>query len=231
MTIQAASPQPKTQARTKMIEVWGRKNAYNVQKVIWALHELDLEYTHHDVGSKPGDLDSDEFLSKNLHSRIPVLLDQDEFIWESNTIVRYLASTYSKGVLWNENPKSRTRAERWMDWELATLQPDFIDLFWDYYRTPENERDYSKISASQQRCALHFSKLNQHLNKHSYIAGNSFTMGDIPCATSLYRYFSMGLNVEQPEHVITWYKRLSERKAFQKCIMVSFNELKGRVQF
>lgn len=214
-----------------MIEIWGRKNAYNVQKVIWTLHELDLEYKHHDVGSIPGDLESEAFLSKNPHARIPVLWDKNEFIWESNTIIRYLACTYGNGRFWIESPILRTHAERWMDWELATLQPDFINLFWGYYRTPEKQRDTTLITTYKQRCKHHFQRLNQHLATHSYIAGESFTMGDIPCATGLYRYFSMGLSVEQPEHVLSWFIRLSERKAFKQCIMVPYQELKGRVIF
>jgi glutathione S-transferase len=214
-----------------MIELWGRRNAYNVQKVILTLHELRLEYIHHDVGSTPGDLETKEFLSKNPHARIPVILDINEYIWESNTIIRYLAASYGKNTLWNESPTSRTHAERWMDWELAKLQPDYIDLFWGYYRTPEKEREYLKITISKSRCEHHFQKLNDHLKKHKYVAGETFTMGDIPCATSLYRYFTMELEVDQPKHVRSWYKRLSEREAFQKCIMVPYNELKGRVQF
>jgi glutathione S-transferase len=134
-----------------MIEIWGRKNAYNVQKVIWTLHELALEYLHHDVGSTPGDLETEAFLAKNPHARIPVILDKNEFIWESNTIIRYLSCTYGNGLLWDTDLLSRSRAERWMDWELATLQPDFIDLFWGYYRTPEKQRDTSIIATSKQR--------------------------------------------------------------------------------
>ena len=34
-----------------MIELWGRKNSYNVQKVLWTLAEIDIEYMHRDVGS------------------------------------------------------------------------------------------------------------------------------------------------------------------------------------
>jgi glutathione S-transferase len=64
-----------------MIEIWGRKNAYNVQKVIWTLHELGIEYKHHDVGSTPGDLENKAFLSKNPHARIPVLWDKNEYIY------------------------------------------------------------------------------------------------------------------------------------------------------
>lgn len=214
-----------------MIEVWGRKNAYNVQKVIWALHELKLCYIHHDVGNASGDLEAPEFLSMNPHSRIPVISDNGEFIWESNTIVRYLSSEYGTGNLWSENALQRTLAERWMDWELATLQPDFIKLFWGYYRTPEKDRDLNQIAISRQRCESHFKKLNQHLKNHSYVAGNSFTMGDIPCATSLYRYFKMGLPVEEPKYVLKWYSRLEKREPFKQSVIVPFHDLKERTQF
>jgi glutathione S-transferase len=215
----------------KMIEIWGRKNAYNVQKVIWTLHELNLEYIHHDVGSTPGELETGEFLSMNPHARIPVILDNKAFIWESNTITRYLAASYGRNSLWDDNPINRSKAERWMDWELATLQPDFIDLFWGYYRTPEKKRDISKIAVSKARCEHHFQILNEHLNAQSFVAGESFTMGDIPCATGLYRYFGMGLDVERPEYLNSWYERLSEREAFKQCIMTPFDELRGREHF
>ena len=214
-----------------MIKLWGRKNAYNVQKVLWTLHELKFDYIHHDVGSVPVDLETEEFLSRNPHARIPVISDNNELIWESNTIIRYLASSYSHGNLWNTDPVKRSRADRWMDWELATLQPDFIDLFWSYYRTPQDQHDLTAIGTSKKHCESHFQKLDQHLENNKYLAGDSFTMGDIPCATGLYRYLTMGLDVEQPPHVLAWYKRLSQRKAFQQCIVVPYDELKGRIQF
>jgi len=214
-----------------MLELWGRKNAYNVQKVVWILAELKLEYVHHDVGSTAGDLDSEEFLALNPHARIPVLRDKDAIIWESNTIVRYLAASYAAGTLWSEDALQRSRAERWMDWELCNLHPDFIDLFWGYYRTPPESRNHQAIATAQQRCAQHFAQLDRQLESRPYLAGESFTMGDIPCAVCLYRYFHMGLGVDRPEHVLLWYERLSQRDAFANTIMTPFDELKGRLDY
>ena len=134
-----------------MLELWGRKNAYNVQKVVWMLAELNFDYVHHDVGSKPGDLNSARFLAMNPHARIPVLSDGDAIIWESNSILRYLAARYAAETLWPEDALDRSRAERWMDWELCKLQPDFIDLFWGYYRSPPESRKHQAIAAAQQR--------------------------------------------------------------------------------
>ena len=214
-----------------MLELWGRKNAYNVQKTLWVLAELELETVHYDIGSTPGDLETPEFLALNPHARIPLLRDDGAIVWESNSIVRYLAARYSAGRLWSEDALERSYAERWMDWELSKLQPDFFDLFWGYYRTPPESRKQSAIEAAQQRCAQHFGLLDRHLEQQPYLAGESFTMGDIPCAVYLYRYFEMGLAVDQPEYVMQWYQRLSQRNAFADTIMTSFDELKGRINY
>lgn len=214
-----------------MIKVFGRRNAYNVQKVLWTISEIGAKYEHVDIGSVKGQLDTPEFLELNPHARIPVLVDGDITIWESNTIVRYLSAKYASGRLWPETPAQRSLADRWMDWELATFQPDFIDLFWGYYRTPPENRDSKSIEQSLARCERHFKMLNTHLGKNPYLGGDSFSMGDIPCGVSLYRYFEMGLSVSRPVNVISWYERLLNRPSFKKYIAVPFEELRGRLEY
>lgn len=215
----------------RTLQLWGRANAYNVQKVLWMLRELNLEFEHHDIGSHPGDLETAAFLELNPHARIPVIRDGDEVVWESNSILRYLAAGYSAGELWPQDAFARSLAERWMDWELSKLQPDFIQLFWGYYRTPPAARNAAVIDAARQACAQHLGQLDHQLQQHPFLAGTAFSMADIPCAVFLYRYFEMGLALEQPEHVGAWYRRLSQRDAYRETIMRPFEELKGRLDF
>ena len=214
-----------------MLELWGRKNAYNVQKVLWMLAELGLEYRHHDLGSQSGDLHSEAYLAINPHARIPSLRDQGEVIWESNSILRYLAAEYSAGDLWPQQALARSRAERWMDWELSKLQNDFIDLFWGYYRCPEKVRDLAVIEQARKRCDAHFRLLDAHFREHAYLAGERFTMAEIAVATCLYRYLHMGLNLQLPVRVADWYQRLTTRAAYRASIMVPFDELRAREEF
>ena len=214
-----------------MIQLWGRKNAYNVLKVLWTLAELQLEYEHHDVGSQPGDLETAEFLALNPHARIPVISDDRQVVWESNTIIRFLAAQHSSGSLWPESDYERSCAERWMDWELSKLQDDFIDLFWGFYRTPPTSRDHDFIARSRARCEKHLQQLNFQLTGSRYLAANLFTMADISCASFLYRYLNMGMDLQLPDNVRQWYLRLADRKAFRQTIMVPFDELKGRSDF
>lgn len=214
-----------------MITIWGRQSAFNVQKVLWLAEELSLEYQHINIGGSYGGLESPEFLSMNPLGKIPVVKDKDLVIWESHTILRYLAATYGDEMLYPQIPKDRTMAERWMDWSHTALQPAFMQLFWNYYRTPKNQQISAVISKAALDCDKQFSILDQLLIHQSYLAGQHFSLADIPAGTTLYRYFNMGYPVTEYPNIIKWYQRLQERSAFQKWVMTDFSELKDRVDY
>ena len=218
-----------------MIELWGRRNAYNVQKPLWLLAELEIDFKYHDIGSNAGDLETPEFLKLNPQARIPVLQHGTAVVCESNTILRYLANSFAAAALYPEvypvEPLQRAQVERWMDWELASLQPAFIDLFWGYYRTPPAARDPKAIDIAQRQCRLHFAALDRQLTDQPFLAGDFFSLADIACGVCLYRYFKMGLAVDEPPQVMRWYRQLSQRTAFLHTVMQPFEELEGRIEF
>jgi len=214
-----------------MLELWGRRNAYNVQKPLWLLAELGLEFNHHDIGSGRGDLDTPEFLAINPQARIPVLREGEAIVWESNSVLRYIANRFDAYAFYPQDALQRSQVERWMDWELASLQPAFIDLFWGYYRTPPGSRDSAGIEDARQRCQRCFAALERQLMNSPYLAGDAFSLADIACGVCLYRYFNMGFEVDNPTAVMGWYQRLSQRDAFRHTIMQPFDELKGRIEF
>jgi glutathione S-transferase len=213
------------------ITVWGRRSAFNVQKVLWTLDELGLQYEHRNAGGSFGGLNAPQFLAMNPHGRVPVLVDGELTVWESHSIMRYLAATYGSGSLWPPTPAARSFADRWMDWSATTLQPDFMKLFWGYYRMPENQRDLHAINAAVEACNRHFGVLDTQLKNQRFLGGTEFTMADIPAGTTLYRYFEMGVEVARPPHVCQWYDRLALRPAFRQHIMVRFDELRGRTDY
>ena len=214
-----------------MLTIWGRPSAYNFQKVHWFLEELGVEYQHVNVGGSTGGLDTDEFLGMNPNGRIPVIRDDETIIWESNSVLRYLAAKYGAKKYWDDSPAKRSEFERWMDWELSTLQPLFIGLFWDYYRTPEAQRDEEKIEHHRQQLEQYIDLLNLHLEENEYVSGEEFGLGDVCVGACFYRYFNMGLEPSRPKRVSEWYARLSNMPSYQQVIQVPFSELKGRLEF
>jgi len=214
-----------------MLKVWGRRNSINVQKVMWAVGELGLAHEHIDAGGSFGGLDTDEFGAMNPNRRVPVIDDDGTVVWESHAIMRYLTAKYGAGSLWPEDAGARARSDLWTDWVLADLQPAFIGLFWNLYRTPEEQRNWNLIRQGIARSAILFQLLDRHLGEHAFIAGDVLTMGDIPAGAQLYRYFELEIDRPSLPNVEAWYARLQEREPYRTHVMVSFEDLKGRRTF
>ena len=213
------------------LTVWGRRNAFNVQKVLWLVGELGLAHRHVDAGGPFGGLDTPEFLALNPNGRVPVIRDGATVIWESHSILRYLAARHAPGNFWSEDPADRSHVDRWLDWGQTTLQPAFMELFWKYYRTPEAQRDWTAVRDAQARTAAAFRLLDRHLADRPYVTGDRLTLADIPAGTALFRYFGLDLDRPALPNVEAWYQRLGERAAYRAHVAIPFEELKGRLAF
>ena len=211
------------------MKLWGRRTL-NVQKVMWFMDELGLSYEHILAGGDFGRLDTPEFLAMNPHGHVPVIRDGNTVVWESHTILRYLAACYGSAQFWSEDAAVRSQSDRWMDWSETALQPDFMmGLFWNFYRTPEAQHDKLTIQKNEATCNAHFQLLDRVLEGQAFLGGDAFTLADIPAGSLLYRYFE--LDIERPSlpNVEAWYKRLQERDAYVKNVMLPFDDLKGRL--
>jgi len=216
-----------------MLQVWGRRNSSNVQKVMWLIGELDLPHEHIAAGGSFGLTQSPDFLAMNPHGRVPVIRDSDgTIVWESHSILRYLAARYGSPRFWSDDAAQRSQADRWMDWSQSTLQPAFLTgVFWGFYRTPEALRNAKSIEESLNRCAQYFQLLDRVLAERPFIAGDSLSLGDIAAGANLYRYFELDIKRPDVPNVEAWYERLKLRPAFREHVMVPFDELFGRLTF
>lgn len=211
-----------------MLRVFGRRSSFNVQKVLWLVDELQIEHEHIPAGGDHGDLDG-QILAMNPNGLVPVIDDGGTVVWESHAILRYLAARYGSERLWPADPGERSKADRWLDWARA-LQEDFLNgVFWGFYRTPDAERDWPAIRRAIARSGEGYGVLDRQLEGRAYILGEALSLADIPAGALLYRYF--GLEIDRPElpNVEAWYERLKARPAYQRRVMIPFEELKGRL--
>lgn len=203
-----------------MLEVWGRTNSFNVQKVMWTVDEVGVAHERVDAGGAFGKLDTDSYAALDPNRRIPVVVDGELALWESNSIVRYLAAKYAKGTLWPEDPGLRSLADRWMDWQITTLQPHLHVLFWGLIRTPEAERDTSAIAAAERAIQPLWQLLDEHLRVRRFVGGPDLTIGDIPLGCAYWRYRNLPVDRPSLPNIEHWYTRLEERPAYHRHVML-----------
>jgi len=203
-----------------MLKIWGRTNSINVQKVMWAVGELGLEHERIDAGGAFGGLDTDAYGRLNPNRKVPTVQDGELVLWESNACVRYLAARYGSGGLWPEDPTPRAMADMWMDWQQTTLLPDMTIVFWGLIRTPEDKRDHAAIEAAARRLGSIWPMLDERLASRPFVAGEAFTMGDIPVGAACYRYHGLPIGRPRLANVERWYERLKERAPFREHVML-----------
>jgi glutathione S-transferase len=202
-----------------MLTVWGRVNSVNVKKVLWAADELGLKYERIDAGMQFGVNKTPEYLAMNPTGLIPTVRDEDFVLWESHSIVRYLAAKHGAGSLCPADLRARADAERWMDWAF-TLQRAVGPVFWGLIRTPPEKRDPKAIEEGRQKSAELLAIPEKVLAGRKFITGDAFTMGDIPLGCEVQRW--MRVPIERPSfpNVEAWFERLRERAPFRKWVDV-----------
>lgn len=215
-----------------MLTVYGRRNAFNVQKVMWMIGELKLDHSHVPLGGAAGGLDDPSYLAKNPHGKIPLIDDDGTIVWESHAILRYLAAVYGDRNWWSNDPEVRSHVDRWMDWSQTSLQPDFLNgVFWGFYRTPAEKRDTKRVEAMIARTNKHMQLLDAHLADRQFMVGSKLTLADVPAGTHLYRYFNIDIPRPHLPNVERWYSALQQRPAYQEHVMIPFDDLYGRLDF
>ena len=202
-----------------MLTIWGRTNSINVQKVLWCCAELGLSYERIDAGGSYGVSNTPEYRALNPNGLVPTINDDGFVLWESNVIVRYLAAKHGEGTLYPRDLKERAEAERWMDWQVTTLWMALRPLFFGYVRTPPEQRDAAALEAARRSSEQALTILNRYLKDHAFVAGERFTMGDIPAGISVYRWTAMPIERSDFPNVMRWYGALTERPGFQTHIM------------
>lgn len=198
-----------------MITLWGRANSINVQKVIWALAELEMTYTRIDAGMQFGVVNTPEFLAMNPNGLVPVLRDGDFTIWESHAILRYLATKDPQSRLLSKDPAQAARADQWLEWYGSTLWPNMRPVFWNLVRTAPEQRDMVAVGQGVAGLGKNMLLLDQHLQTRPYVAGKTFSLGDIPLALIAYRWYAMDIERPAVQAVNAWFERVSSRPAFQ----------------
>jgi len=199
-----------------MIKIWGRTTSSNVQKVMWAVAEIGLPHERIDVGGSFGKNHEPAYLAMNPNGLVPTLEEDDGFLlWESNSIVRYLAARYKSTILEPADLRMRANASKWMDWQLAVLGPAITPVFWGLIRTAPEKRDHAVIEEGKKKTTAAMQMMDEQLGKTAYLAGDAFSYGDIPVGIMAYRYRQLVPERPALANFERWYAAIAARPAFK----------------
>ena len=203
-----------------MLKLWGRQNSINVQKIMWTVAELELEIEHINAGMDFGLVTEPWFGDINPNRRVPAINDDGLKLWESNVIVRYLATKHSPGSMMPSTIEGRAQVEMWMDWQQTTLMPGLGPLFLGLVRTPARDRNLNVMGSAAREVEAGLRVLDGHLTGKTFIMGDSFTAADIALGCVAYRWYTLDIDHADLPNFNAWYEHLKERHGFAKNVMI-----------
>ena len=204
-----------------MITIWGRANSISVQKVLWCCDELGLEFERIDAGKGFGHTEGPDYYRLNPNRKVPALVDGDYVLWESNSIMRYLAATYpGPHGLYPAAAGPRASVDRWLDWVLSTLHVAAVDINVAYFGVPAAKRDLTKTADGLRKSAPVWQILDEQLAGRDFVEGDHFSIADIGLGVYARRWFGIP-ELETPAfgHLTHWYRRLEQRPGLQRCFV------------
>ncbi|MEM9099090.1 MAG: glutathione S-transferase family protein [Pseudomonadota bacterium] len=209
------------------ITVWGRATSSNVQVVMWAIGELGLEVTRHDIGHTYGGTDTPEYLAMNPNGKVPTIRDGDLVLYESQAILRYLAAKYGDAHFWPKDLAIRAELDLWCEWIRTTFQPEFnYKIFWQKVRIGAADRDEAQIARDAEKLKPLVAQLDTRLGAGPYLNGDHLSWADIVVGHLLYRYATVDFDKAATPNLDAYYQSLTDRPAYAEHAMVSYEPLR-----
>lgn len=198
-----------------MLRIMGRASSINVRKVLWACAEMEIPFEREDWGAGFKSTRTPEFLALNPNAMVPVIQDGDFILWESNSIIRYLAARSNASSLYPHEARARARVDQWIDWQASDLNKSWSYAFMSLVRHSPEHQDSQALAAACKDWSRHMEILNRQLESTgAYVAGHEFSLADIPVGLSVNRWFETPLAHPDFPAVSDYYKRLSHRPGY-----------------
>lgn len=198
-----------------MLRVLGRNTSGNVQKVLWLLEELGIAYQREDYGRQFNNTADAAYLSLNPNGKVPTLVDGDVVIWESNTILRYLCNKAGNTAFYPTDPATRTKVERWMDWQLSALNNPYLGIFKEA-KKPAAERAASWATDTKDLGAQ-LQILENALANQPWLAGKDISLAEFSLGSIVTRCLDFPCELPALPKLKEWRERLNTRPAFKKA--------------
>ncbi|HVI02192.1 MAG TPA: glutathione binding-like protein [Enhygromyxa sp.] len=199
-----------------MMKIFGHPMSTCTRKVVTTLIETDTPYELELVDFAKGEHKQPANLARQPWGRVPALDDEGFAMHESRAMCRYI-NDKAGGNLVPADLRARAVMEQWISVEYSYFTAPTMKFV--LHHLFQMKQDEAALEAAQKDLDHAASVVDAHLAKHSYFAGQEFSLADI-CYMP---YVDYGLAVPAKEtlgkyrHLMAWWTRVSERPSWLKA--------------
>jgi glutathione S-transferase len=187
----------------------------HARRVIALLEEAALPYELRPVDMGAAEHMSDEFRKINPNHQVPVLVDGDLQLSESNAILRYLCAKHDLTGWYPTDLRARALVEQWLDWNQCRLGPAVVDIVLNRVFLGA-KGDASAIERGEKRLADVAPVLESALLLRPFVGGDAPTIADLSIASNLTQ-LQLANAMPSTQAIAVWHQRISSLAGVQKA--------------
>jgi len=198
-----------------MIKLYDFPRSPYCQKVRLVLAEKDLSYEKKFIDLTKNEQKVADFLRLNPYGKVPVLIDEDEVIYDSTIINEYLEDEYPHPPLMPEQSSERARVRMFEDFADSSFTAQ-AGLLVAELRKPAEQVEQERVQRYRADLLRVLEFLERHLEGKEYIAG-TFSLADLAFAPRLLILPSLGVEIPiRLKNVLAWSERLLQRPSVKQ---------------
>lgn len=177
--------------------------------------KLTVEFVHVDLGK--GAHKTPAFLAMNPNAKVPVLVDGDTTLWESNAILCYLARKAGSD-LWPTDAR-QFEVLRWLMWDATEFAPQAGTLYFEHViksRFGIGAPDPAEVQQATQGFLRFAAVLEAHLRGRRYLVGEALSVADFAVAISLPYAQQAQLPLQDFPEIRRWHAQMNALPAWRE---------------
>lgn len=246
-----------------MLQLYHWEPNANSGKPMLALAEKGVPYQSHYMDLLSFDQHRPDYLRINPDGTLPTLVHGAHVLTESTPMMEYIDEAFQGPALRPGAPAERWRMRWWMRFFDAYFGPSLSMIGWSVFVGPAvrsrdrreleaaiariplparqvawrkamfNEFSAEELAESRRRVLFAVGALEAHLSTRTWIAGDSYSLGDISGFNLAY-----ALPLSQPEHcndqktphILAWLRRIYERPATRQTWALGRTPMSARIR-
>lgn len=200
------------------LTVYGHQKAICTQRILILLEELGLKYDFNEVSLTEGEHKEEEYMKMQPFGKVPVVKYGDRVLFESRSILRYIARNNKDPV----NLLGDVNCDIWLEVESHNFNPHASAIIAEkVFKKTNNEQIIKENLEALEKVIDVYEK---KLSLQEYIGGDSYSIADISHIPYAYMLLKSGFKetFKARPNVYNWLKRIMRREAVR-------NVLEGRV--
>ena len=211
------------------MKLYGNDFSPNSTKVRFAANAIGIAYEFQTVDLAGGEQRTEAFRKIAPVGRIPVLVDGDFVIFESNTIMRYLAQK-TESPLYPKDIKKRCLVDQWLDFSAIHMSAGAMSkIFFNtiVYKFINGTKDENSLKEGRQFLTNYLGIIEMQLSKGPYVSGAEMSLADLSVLAILDPCEVVEVDLAAFAKVVAWRKKLQAQPFYQK-VYPSFAEFLGK---